>query len=493
MRNIIIAVIAVLFIAGGATYYTKFYNAAPTTAFRTAAVKQGDVISTINATGTIEAEERVDVGAQIVGIIKDLGIEPSELNGRKPADLTPEEKAKLKRIDYCSEVEEGTELAYIDDAVYKAQVDQAEATYLRAVADLGQYKAKLLQAEQDRKRAEELRTIEVTGMDRPVKGIADSDYDLAVANYEVAKANVKVGEATIRQAEAALNMAKTNFGYTVIKSPVKGTIIDRRVDIGQTVVSNLSAASVVLIAKDLRRMEVWAQVNEADIGRIRSIPNMPVRFTVDAYPGEVFKGTVSQIRLNATITQNVVTYTVVVTFDNSDLKLFPYMTASLQFEIENHENVLSVPNAALRWKPKPEQIARAAAPSAPAGTGDAADDSQTDAKTVGKTDVKADGKATAITTPDPKTSGDPPAGKTSKSREDRGRLWVKDGNYVRPVDVQIGITDGTNTEVNAPDLKSGMEVVVSDYRPDSSDAGDTTNPFAPKIFRPGTPQQKPKS
>ena len=171
-----------------------------------------------------------------------------------------------------------------------------------------------------------------------------------MANYKAAEANVAVGEATIQQNEAALEMAKTNLGYSTIKSPVDGVIIDRRVNIGQTVVASLNAPSLFLIAKDLRRMQVWASVNEADIGRIH--PSMPVRFTVDAYPGEVFRGKVVQVRLNATMTQNVVTYTVVVTTDNSDGKLLPYLTANVNFELEQRDNVLLVPNAALRWKPR---------------------------------------------------------------------------------------------------------------------------------------------
>ena len=171
----------------------------------------------------------------------------------------------------------------------------------------------------------------------------------------MAKANVGVQEAAIKQAEATLRQSQVNLGYCDIKSPVKGTIVDRRVNVGQDVVSSLSASSLFLLAKDLSRIQVWASVNEADIGRIHQ--GMKVHFTVDAYPNETFIGEVSQIRLNATMTQNVVTYTVVVTTENKEMKLLPYMTASLHFEIERHENVLKVPNAALRWKPRPKQIA----------------------------------------------------------------------------------------------------------------------------------------
>ena len=185
--------------------------------------------------------------------------------------------------------------------------------------------------------------------------IAQTDYDTDEANYLAAVANVAVGKATIEQAKAALDMAKTNLDYCTIKSPVKGVIIDRRINVGQTVVSTMSVSSLFLVAKDLTRIQVWASVNEADIGRIQV--GMPVTFTCDAFPKTTFRGTVCQIRLNATMTQNVVTYTVVVVTDNSDGKLLPYLTANLQFQVDDHHGVLIVPNAALRWKPKPEQIA----------------------------------------------------------------------------------------------------------------------------------------
>ena len=182
-----------------------------------------------------------------------------------------------------------------------------------------------------------------------------------MANYKVAVANLEVGKATIKQNEAAVTMAKRNLDYCTITSPVKGVIIDRRVNIGQTVVSSISASSVCLIAKDLSRMQIWAQVNEADIGRIHA--GLPAQFTLATYPGETFEGKVTQVRLNATSTQNVITYIVVVTTDNPPTpehpngKLLPYMTADLKFEVERHPDVLLVPNAALRWKPQPSEIA----------------------------------------------------------------------------------------------------------------------------------------
>ncbi len=421
MKAALILVLIVGLGVGGAAYYVTHVAIEPPASFRTVAVKRGDLLSTISATGTAEPEEVVDVGAQVVGRIKSLGPDPSD----------PQKK---KTIDYGSVVQEGTILAVIDDATYKAQADLVEAALVRARADLLQMQAKLEQTKQERQRAESL---------RPTKAIADADYDLAVANYKVAQANLAVGEAAIKQSEATMQLAKTNLDYTIIKSPVEGVIIDRRVNVGQTVVASFNAPSLFLIAKDLRRMQVWASVNEADIGRIK--PGLPVRFTVDAYPGEVFRGKVAQVRLNATMTQNVVTYTVVVETDNSNLKLLPYLTANLQFEIEQRNGVLLVPNAALRWKPRPSLVA----------------------PEVRETVFAASSRSS----------------KPAKEREDRGRLWIQDGEVLRPIEVQIGATDGSQTEVSGSELSEGMEVVVAEIRNENADGGDTTNPFAPKLFR----------
>ena len=266
MKLIVSILAAIIIVAGGAAYYTKYYNAEPSVSFRTVEIVRDDLTVTISATGTVEPQEVVDVGAQIAGLIIKFGLDKSDPTG-------------TKKVDYCTFVHTGDLLAEIDDLPYRAQLEQANAAYIKSQADLGQLKAKALQTDHDLKRAESLRQVtDIPGLQRPVKGIADSDYDLAVANAEMAKANVKVGEAAITQSKAALDLAERNLTYTVINSPVDGQIIDRRVNIGQTVVSGLSAPSLFLIAKDMHRMQVWASVNEADIGRIRSKPNMEVAF-----------------------------------------------------------------------------------------------------------------------------------------------------------------------------------------------------------------------
>jgi HlyD family secretion protein len=209
----------------------------------------------------------VDVGAQVVGRIKSFGLDPR-------GEFDP--AFKDKSVDYRSEVNEGTILAVIDDAVYLAQRNQARAAFERAKADLVQMEARLAQADAEWQRAQRLRTLSVKGIsatgqgeDVTIRGISDADFVLAKSNYQVAKANIEVGKAAIAQQQSTLDLAETNLGYTVIKSPVEGTILARRVNIGQTVVASFNAPSLFLIAKDLRRMQVWASVNEADIGELK--------------------------------------------------------------------------------------------------------------------------------------------------------------------------------------------------------------------------------
>ncbi|MEN6449495.1 MAG: efflux RND transporter periplasmic adaptor subunit [Thermoguttaceae bacterium] len=422
MRTVFVALAMIVTIAGGATYYAKHFVAESPVVFRTATVKRGEILSTISATGTLEPEDLINVGTQVAGLIVKFGDDPNSPNGL---------------VDFGSVVEKDALLAKIDPTPYEAALEEAEATLERSEADLLQLEAKCEQTEMEWKRAQDL---------RPKKAIADTDYDTTKANYKSALAGLAVGKATIRQNKAALRMAKVNLGYTTIKSPVRGTILARRVNIGQTVVASLNAPSLFLIAKDLRRMEVWASVNEADIGQIHK--GMPVTFTVDTFPGETFRGTVTQIRMNVTMTQNIVTYTVVVTTDNSNGKLLPYLTASARFEIEHRSNVLKAPRAALRWKPQSSQI-------------------------------------------DPKVRDEVEA-HPAPADEAHGRLWVMTGDgFVRPLDVVEGINDDTMAEVSGKDVREGMSVVLGDAAPEElsgggqhaetvgGSEGKTSSPFMP--------------
>ncbi len=426
-------------LVGATAAWRLEHTKSPEAQWRTVPVKRADVVATISATGTVEPEEVVDVGAQVAGQVSAFG---KDKNG--------------KSIDYGSEVEEGTVLAKIDDSLYAADVasgqaaeQQANANQISAQANVEQMQAKLTQAEQDWNRAQKL---------GPSEALAPSAYDQYKSAYEVAKANLAVAragveqaKANLAQAQATLQRAQRNLGYCTIVSPVKGVIIDRRVNIGQTVVSSLNAPSLFLLAKDLTRIQVWVSVNEADIGNIH--PGMPATFTVDAFPNKVFHGQVGKVRLNATMTQNVVTYTVEVVTDNSDGKLLPYLTANAQFITASRPQVLTVPIAALRWQPQPSQV----------------DPQFQQAAADPKSSRQKSGRAAAA---------EGPAGR-------EGTVWVEAGDYLKPLRVKVGLTDGTQTEVEAPDLSEGMQVVTGDATPQSFAGGPApgASPFTPQIGR----------
>jgi len=474
MTKILTIAAALALVAGGAFYYTLRAGAESPGKFRTDKVKRGDLLHVITATGTVEPEEVIDVGAQVTGIIASLGIDKARSTPKEP-----------KTIDYGSQVEAGTVLAQIDDRLYAAQVWQAKATLDRAVADLDQMKAKLVLAVATLTRSKEL---------RKKAAIAEADYDQAVADEKTARANVGVDEATIELSKAALKLAQVNLEYTTITSPVRGTIIARRVNVGQTVVSNLSASSCFLIGKDLRRIQVWASVNEADMGRIQ--PGVPVSFTVDTFPNEVFRGKVIQVRLNAQMTQNVVTYTVVVETDNSDLRLLPYLTTNLKFEIEQHHDVLKVPNAALRWKPRLARIAPSLREDYQAMLAEQPEGEEAGGRGESKAsqspgEPKATEAKPAAAAGGSNGKGPAPAQRSkSKSHEDRGRLWIRDGDYVKWVDVRVGATDGVMTVVHGKDVSAGMEIVVGEVVETAGE--DTKNPFAPAFLKKAAPQKKDK-
>lgn len=365
--------------------------------YRTAKVKRGDLRIVVRATGIVEPEEVVDVGAQVAGMINSFG---TDKNG--------------KVIDYGSQVEENTILAQIDDSLYSSDAAQASAQLERTKAELAQSQSRLVLAAREWERNQKL---------GPSAALSQSAFDTAKANYETAKAQVGISTANLDSAQATLNRASQNLGYTTIRSPVKGVIIDRRVNIGQTVVSSLNAPSLFLIAKDLSRMEVWASVNEADIGQISS--GQAVNFTVDAFPGEEFHGTVSKIRLNATNTQNVVTYLVEIVTDNSSGRLLPYLTANVEFLVKERKDVFMVPNTALRWIPTSEAM--------------------------------------------------------DQSPDRAPRIWVLRSSSLEPIKVTVLGSDGTNSEIEGEGLEEGLQVIIGTV--EKVEADGIKSPFIPQRQR----------
>lgn len=312
-------------------------KAAESISFVTETATRGDLAFTIAASGTIEPEELVDVGSQVSGKIVGFGTD-----------------AAGAEVDYCSAVTNGMVLARIDDVTYLADLEVARAQLESAKAAVGSAEANHAKAQIDadhaRKDWERAQAIGV-GL-----ALSQSDFDAYQASFESAQAQVGVAAASIRQAQAqvvqaqaSVEKAERNLGYCTITSPVDGIVVDRRVNLGQTVVSSMNVSSLFLVAKDLRHMRIWAAVNEADIGQIREGQN--VSFTVDTFPGRSFRGTVRRVRLNATITSNVVTYTVEIDVDNADRTLLPYLTANVEFETQTAKGALLVPSRAIRFTP----------------------------------------------------------------------------------------------------------------------------------------------
>lgn len=340
MKKCLMLLLVAAGIGGGVWwYYRQKQPVQEAIAYKTAPIVRGQTVQTIRATGTIEPEDLIDIGAQVTGQIMQFGTD-----------------TRGKEVDYCSEVRKGQLLARIDDVTYKAEVTISKANLTTAKSQLAgaeaeaaQLRAKLRQAEREWVRAQQMGVGEA---------VSQKDFDAYLSAYEVAVANLKVGDAKIEQAQAAiaqaqaqLEKAERNLSYCDILSTVDGIVIDRRVNIGQTVTASMSTPSLFLVAKDLRRIEIWVPVNEADIGAITV--GQRVRFTVDAFPEREFTGSVSRIRLNASMSSNVVTYTVEVATENPDSILLPYLTANVRFVLaESPENALLVPAAALRWHPE---------------------------------------------------------------------------------------------------------------------------------------------
>jgi HlyD family secretion protein len=401
----LLLLIVLLWGAGGYGVWYWTDSRTQRVSYRVVTIRRGDIGSTINTTGTIEPEEVVDVGAQVAGRIESFGSDPGDQG---------------KTVGYGSRVEKGTVLARLDSALFQARLDQARGRVVKAEADIEQAQAKLRQADRELERCRKLKA-------RGTVVIAAQEYDAAVANFESAQATLAVNQGELAVAKADLEEASVHLGYTTIRSPVKGIILDRRINVGQIVVASLNTPSLFLIAKDLSRLEIWSSVNETDIGSIHVGQN--VHFTVSSLLSETFEGKVSQIRLNASMTQNVVTYTVVIAVDNSSGRLLPYLTARLQFEVHTRKGVLLVPNAALRWRPQVQNIAPEA----------------------------RDDHAPMI---NQRTAGSSPD-------EPMANLWIRQGDFVRPFQVRIGLSDGLVTEISGDRFAEGTEIVVGANRIDT--------------------------
>ncbi len=378
--------------------------------YKTEKADRGTVTMTVTATGTLSAVTTVQVGSQVSGVIARL------------------------YADFNSHVTKGQLLAELDPTPFQAQVEQRQADVTKAKVTAANAKITF-----DRQRR-----LEAAGL------AAQADLDAARASYEEA-------EAAVTQANAALTQAMTNLHYTKISSPIDGVVIDRAYDVGQTVAASFQAPTLFQIAQDLRKMQVQADVDQSDIGRIQV--GQPARFSVDSFPDREFRGRISQIRLNATVSQNVVTYPVIIEVDNPDETLKPKTTANVTIEVATVNDVLRIPNAALRFKPDPS--AKIAGGSKPASGGGTSTTSST--STSGTTSTT--GTEQAAEQMGRRHRGMGGAGAWTQSGGSKGKggqnIYVLDANNtLKPVWIRPGITDGHYTQIVSGDINPGDNVVV---------------------------------
>ncbi|WP_328753619.1 efflux RND transporter periplasmic adaptor subunit [Geomesophilobacter sediminis] len=388
---VLVPVVAVLAVAG-----FFLFKKSPKPQYKTVKIERGSIVSTVSATGTINAVVNVQVGTQVSGTI-----------------------AKLY-VDFNSPVRKGQAIAQIDPALFISAVEQARGNHLNALANVGKAKVVLADAKRTLGRNQKL-------LEQGI--VSQSDLDVAQTAYDTAVAGLSSAEAQVLQTKGALRQAETNLTYSTIRSPVDGIIVSRAVDVGQTVAASFQTPTLFTIAQDLTKMQIETSVDESDISRVRL--GQSANFTVDAYPELQFTGTVSQIRNAPVVTQNVVTYVTVISVDNRDLKLKPGMTANVSIVTQKKDGVLKIPSAALRFKPK-------------------ADKDEKGKKTEGAAVKPSAAKAAA--------AGKSGAPQPMKPIQHVYQLTPE--GTPRAVSVETGISDSKFVEMANGELKEGDEVVV---------------------------------
>lgn len=433
------------------------------TSYRTAKVEEGNVEQTVSATGQLSAVKTVQVGTQVSGLLAGIF------------------------ADFNDRVSKGQLLARIDPTLQEQAVRDAQAQLERA-------QAQLRQAQQESNRNAPLAR----------------EKFISASEFGTVQVNLSVAQATVKSAQVTLDRARQNLSYTNIYAPISGVVVERNVDVGQTVAASLSAPTLFLIAQDLSQMQILASVDESDISSIKDA--QPVKFTVQPYAGRTFAGSVEQVRLQSKTTDNVVSYTVVVTLGNADGKLLPGMTATVEFITGSATNVLTVPNAALRYRPSAEDLSASGLPPE-AGTdtsrrrrGGGTASSATPG--AGGGTGTATGSGGAQGAPAGGQAGGQGGGQGGGNRARRaggaggaggvggaGTIWTLDAERkLKPVRVRVGLADTQRTQVSAAGgqtLVPGTEVVVGTSSGGSAASAASTNPLAPQRQQFGGPGGRP--
>jgi HlyD family secretion protein len=423
LKRLLKILIPVLILGGivafGLPRVRAYWKARNKQEFREAEVTRGDIVSVVNATGRVEPVSSVHVGSFVSGPIVELHVDfNDEVTG--PPEDTPNGLGQL--------------LARVDPRLYEASVARDTAALETRKAEVDRVKALLTQAEHNEERALELRS-------ENEDYISEAEMDQVKYNRIAQQAQLAVAKAGVEQAEANLANSQANLDYTEIRSPVSGIVIDRKIDPGQTLAATFQTPELFVIAEEMdKRMFVYASVDEADIGLILEAEKRKekVEFTVDAYPDDLFEGTIHEVRINPTETQNVVTYPVVVEAPNSDMKLLPGMTANISFQIEKREDELKIPNAALRFYPKKEQVRK--------------EDHKlldgAEAEEDAEEDNDSDERLSAMD-------------RFEANRErNRRHVWVVDGEHLRAIEVRVGLSDNRYTELVEGPLEEKQKLVT---------------------------------
>lgn len=405
-------VLSVLGGGGFGIWKWQVAHAAPEVTYKTTPVEKRRIVGKVTASGTLQATVTVQVGAQVSGRV-----------------------AKLN-ADYNSTVKKGELIAKIDPQLFAATVERESANYAVAKAGVARAEAQQRDADLVQKRAKSMNEQGLTSA---------AELQTADTAVAVAATQTEVAKATLQQQAAALHQAQVNLSYTDIVSPIDGTVISRSVDVGQTVASSLQAPVLFTIAEDLKKMQVHTSVAEGDVGRLQ--PNMETWFTVDAFPGQRFKGRISQIRNAAQTLQNVVTYDAVIDVANDELRLRPGMTATTTIVYAEKPEAIGIPNAAIRFKPPAELAAQAASAALQAA---------------GSASITMGAMASAGADPAPPAGS---AGRVRRGPRPPGEaatrtVYVLRNGRPEPVEVKTGLSDGTVTEVVSGDLKEGDAVVT---------------------------------
>jgi HlyD family secretion protein len=428
----------------------------------TSRVTRGAVVELVSSTGTLQPVDTVEVGTQVSGTIKTLG------------------------ADFNSTVKKGQVVATLDPALFQSQVEQAQATVVKLRADVEQSKVAVKDAQTKLARAQALSKEQL---------LAQSDFDVAQTTYDAAVAAVKSAEAQLGQAEASLRQNQVNLSHTVITSPVDGIVLSRAVEVGQTVSASTQAPTLFTIARKLETMQVNASVDEADIGRVT--PGQAVKFTVDAYGGEAFLGTVRQVRLQPTTTNNVVNYTTVIDVPNPERKLKPGMTATVSIEVARADDVLRVPAAALRFQPTEEVLAaingaQAAGAVSEAGSakrtrGNRARSTESSEPSIVPASFKTTGnEATTATTAAATTAT--AATPAAAVKKNMATIWLVVNGQLKAARVETGLSDGTHVAVLDASLESGAEVATG-VASTSSAAAASKAPASSSPLMPSMPRR----